>query len=158
MRTWVKVTIAGAAVLVVGFIALAGTGAYLFFRHLDTRTVAEPDARKEFEAVRARFVGRPPLIEIVNIQAGDVRVNRLVHPQGRQSSRLHVLTFDPGGQLLRTDVPLWLMRFSTVNIASHLGLTPSKFRLTAEDLKRYGPGIVVDFRPSAGDQVLIWLE
>jgi hypothetical protein len=158
MRRWVKVTLGLGAVLVICVLALVGTGAYLFFRHLDTRTVGEADARKEFDVVRARFVGRPPLVEIANLKAADVRVNRLVHPEGRQGNTLHILTWERDGRLLRADVPVWLMRFSSLNIASRLGLAPSKFSLTIDDLKRYGPGIVVDFRPPAGDQVLIWLE
>jgi hypothetical protein len=43
-------------------------------------------------------------------------------------------------------------------VLSHLGIAPEKFRLTAEDLARYGPGIVVDYRQPGSDQVLIWLE
>lgn len=158
MRRWVKVTLSLGAVLVIGVLALAGTGAYLFFRHLETRTVNETGARGEFDAVRARFVGRPPLIEIGNIKAGDVRVNRLVHPEGRQASTIHFITWERDGKLLRADVPVWLMRFSSLNIASRLGIAPSRFQLTVDDLKRYGPGVVVDFRPPGGDQVLIWLE
>lgn len=159
MRTWVKVTIVGGAIVLIGFIALAGTGAYLVFRHMDTRGATEADARREFDAIRVRFVGRPPLIDIGSPKAADIRVNRLAHPEGRRGDTLHVLTWNAAdGELLRTNVPLWLMRFSTVNVLSHLGIAPSRFRLTVEDLKRYGPGIVVDYRPAAGNHVLIWME
>lgn len=159
MRRWAKVTIVGGAIVLLGFIALAGTAGYLVFRHMDTRSATEADARRDFEAVRARFLVRPPLIEIVNPKAADIRVNRLAHPEGRRGNTLHVLTWSvDDGQLLRTHVPIWLMRFSTVNVLSHLGIAPSRFRLTVEDLKRYGPGIVVDYRPAAGDHVLIWME
>lgn len=158
MRRWVKVTLGLGAVLVIGVLALMGTGAYLFFRHLETRTVSQIGARAQFDTVRARFVARPPLVEIGNIKAGEVRVNRLVHPEGRQASTLHFLTWERDGQLLSADVPVWLMRFSSLNIASRLGIAPSKFQLTVDDLKRYGPGVVVDYRPAGGDQVLIWLD
>lgn len=159
MRTWVKVAIGGGVLVVVGFIALAGTGAYLVFRHMDTQSATEADARREFDTVRARFAGRPPLIDIVNPKAADIRVNRVAHPDGRRGERLHVLTWNvDDGELLRTNVPVWLMRFSSVNIASQLGIAPSRFRLTVEDLKSYGPGIVVDYRPAAGSYVLIWME
>jgi hypothetical protein len=47
---------------------------------------------------------------------------------------------------MRTDVAPWLMRFSTLNLASQLGIAPAKFRLTVSDVQRYGPGIVCRFR------------
>ena len=45
MRTWVKVTLAGFVVCVLAFSLLAGAGAYLFFRHLETTNVAETSAQ-----------------------------------------------------------------------------------------------------------------
>ena len=59
MRTWIKVTIGSVVLVVLAFAALAGTGAYYFFRHLETRTAAETDVKKDFDAVRARFAARP---------------------------------------------------------------------------------------------------
>jgi hypothetical protein len=159
MRTWVKATIAVVGLAVVAFIALAGTGAYFFFRHLETASATEADVRRDADAIRARYGARPPLIEIVNLEKADVRVHRTPHPEGRRAQTLHVLTWDAErGDRLRTDVPLWLMRFSSVNVLSHLGLAPEKYRLTAEDVAAYGPGVVVDYRQPGRSQVLIWVE
>lgn len=159
MRTWVKVTIVGVVLAVLGLAALAGTGAYYVLRHLETKDASEADSRPDFDAVRARFKDRSPLIEIVNLKAGDLRIQRVAHPDGRRADTLHVLTWsNEEGKLLRTNMPLWLMRFSSVNVLSHLGVAPERFRLTVEDLKRFGPGIVVDFRQPGETQVLIWVE
>jgi hypothetical protein len=159
MRTWAKVTIGAVAIAVVGFAVFAGTSAYLVLRHLDKRTATEAETRKDFDAVRARFTGRPPLVEIVNPQAADIRLNRLTHPGGRRVDTLHVLTWNvDDGELLRTDAPLWLMKFSSINILSQLGIAPARFRLTVEDIERYGPGIVVDFSRPGKNHVLIWAE
>ena len=157
MRRWVKYTLIGVATAVLAFSLLAGAGAYYFFRHLDTRRVEEADTKADFEAIRKRFSNRAPMIEIVDLDKGDVKIQRVAHPDGRRAENLFVLTWDDG-QMLRTDVPLWLMRFSTVNVLSHLGVAPSKYRLTVEDLKRFGPGIVVDYSKPGESQVLIWLE
>ena len=58
-------SVAFAVVCVLAFSLLAGAGAYLFFRHLETTNdVAETSARTEFDAVRRKFatlVGRRPL-------------------------------------------------------------------------------------------------
>ena len=50
------------------------------------------------------------------------------------------------------------MRFSTVNIASQLGIAPAKFRLTVSDVERYGPGIVVDYGSQGASRVLVWVD
>lgn len=159
VRRWVKIAL---IVVVVGaalFLALAGTGAYYFLRHLETRTASEKQVQPDFDAVRTRFGARQALIEIIDPAKGDVRINRSTHPEGRRASTLHVLTWEGDeSRQLRTDVPLWLMRFSSVNVLSQVGIAPSRYRLTVQDIERYGPGIVVDFRREGEHQVLIWVE
>ena len=159
MRTWVKVSIGVVVAAAVGFIAVSGTGAYFFLRELETAPASEADARTDADAIRTRFGSRPPLVEVVNLAAADVRVQRTTHPDGRRAETLHVLTWDAeSGDRLRTSVPLWLMRFSSLNIASYLGVAPEKFRLTAEDIASYGPGVVVDYRQPGQTLVLLWVE
>ena len=160
MRKWVKWTLAGFVGVIVLFLVVAGVGGYYVFRHLETSEATEAVILKEFDAIRARFPERLPLVEIINPQAGDIRVNKLVHPEGREATTLHVLTWnrDEGGEKLQTDVPLWLMRFSSFNILSKLGVTPSKYRLVVHDIERYGPGIVADYRRPGQSHVLIWAE
>ena len=159
MRKWVKVTLSLAAVAALLFTVLAGAGAYYVFRHLDTRSAAEADTKDDFDAIRTKFKDRAPLVEIRNLASADLVINRAVHPQGKRATTVHVMTWSAEeSQFLRTDVPVWLTRFSSINILSHLGIAPQKFRLTAEDLERYGPGIVVDYKQPGRNQVLIWLE
>lgn len=158
MRTWVKATIASVVVAVVGFGVLAGVGAYYFFRHLETAPATEAETLREFDAVRARFGSRQPLVEIVDPRTGDIRINRLTHPEGRRATTLHVLTWNADGDRLKTDLPLWLMRFSTVNILSKIGVAPERFRLTVEDVERYGPGVIAEVRQPGRTHVIIWAE
>lgn len=159
MRTWVKVTIGTVVLAAVAFAALAGTGAYYFMRHLEVRSTPEADTLREFDAIRARYGTREPLVTLVKPEAGDIRLNRTDHPQGLRASTLHVLTWtSDDGKRLQTDVPLWLMRFSTVNVLSKLGVAPDKFRLTVHDVERYGPGIVADYRRPGRNHALIWVE
>ncbi len=159
MRTWVKWTLAGVALALGAFAALAGTGAYYFLRHLETRRAAEADTLREFDALRARFGPREPLVTLTDARAGVVRIHRAPHPEGRRATTLHVLTWNAeDGERLQADLPLWLMRFSTVNILSQLGVAPAEFRLTLDDVERYGPGIVADYRRPGQSHVLIWVE
>jgi len=158
MRTWVKVTLAVAALVILAISVLAGTGAYYFFRHLDTRSATEAEAKKEIESIRARFAGRPPMIDILDPRSGEIRIQRTTHPTGLRAQTLHVLTWKESEQeVMRADVPLWLMHFSSLNVLSHLGVAPARYRLTAEDIARFGPGIITDYLDSS-QRVLIWVE
>jgi hypothetical protein len=76
MRTWVKATIGGIALIAVAFAALAGTGAYFVLRSMDKKTGSEPEAVRAIDAVKARFGSRPPLIEIAEPRTAEVRIHR----------------------------------------------------------------------------------
>jgi hypothetical protein len=159
MRTWVKVSIVSFAVVVLSFLALSGTGAYFVLRHLHIGSATEAAATKDFEAIRLRFGNRPHLIEVVDAGSRNFKINRPAQPDGRPVSTLHVLTWEQEeSQVFQTEIPLWLMRFSMVNVLSRLGVAPERFRLTVDDLRQFGPGIVVDYRKPGENRVLLWLE
>ena len=146
MRTWVKATVAGIAVIAVAFATLGGTAAYLVFRHMDRRTGGEAEAAQAIEAIKTRFGTRPPLVEIVDPRSADIRINRPTETAPARVDTVHIINWKSDtGELTRADVPLWLMRFSSVNIASQLGIAPARFSLTVADIERYGPGILVDY-------------
>jgi hypothetical protein len=159
MRTWVKVSIVSFAVVVVAFVALSGTGAYFVLRHLHIGSATETEATKDFDAIRSRFGERPHLIEVVDANARNFKINRPAQPDGRPVSTLHVMTWKKEDEeVFRTEVPIWLMRFSMVNLLSRLGVAPERFRITVDDLQQFGPGIVVDYRKPGENRVLLWLD
>src|SRR5262245_22609777 len=159
MRTWVKARLGGAAILAVALIALGATGAYFVLRDMEKRAGSESEAVQEIDAVKARVGPRAPLIEIVDPQGGDIRINRPVEASASRVETIHVVNWKSDtAELSRADVPLWLMRFSTVNIASQLGIAPEKFRLTVSDVERYGPGIVVDYGSPGAFRLLVWVD
>ena len=159
MRTWAKLALGGAVLIGVAFLALAATGAYFVFRGMERRAAAEAEAIQAIEAVKARFGQRPPLVEIVDPRRADVRINRTVDAGAPRVSTIHVLNWkNETGELMRTEAPLWLLRFSTLNIASQLGLAPASFRLTVSDIERYGPGIIVDYGAERAVRVLVWVD
>jgi hypothetical protein len=159
MRSWAKATIGLVGIVVLAFAALAATGAYFVFRHMDRHASAESDAVQAFDAVKARFGPRPPLVEIVDPARGDIRINRPVESSPVRVDTFHIVNWKrDGSQLMRTDVPVWLLRFSTLNIASQLGIAPARFRLTVDDIQRYGPGIVVDYGSPGSFRVLLWVD
>lgn len=159
MRTWAKITLGVFGVIAVVVAALAGTGAYFVFRHMETRAGGEADAMQAIEAVKARFGSRPPLVEIADPRRADIRINRPVESSAVHVDTIHIINWkSETREVARTEVPLWLMRFSTVNIASQLGIAPAQFRLTVSDIERYGPGIIVDYGSAGEFRMLVWVE
>jgi hypothetical protein len=159
MRTWVKATLGGIALIAAGFVALGGTGAYFVFRHLEKQAAGEAESVQAIDAVKARFGARRPLVEIVDPRSADIRINRSDVAGAPRVDTVHIISWKTDtGELTRADVPLWLMRFSSVNIVSQLGIAPAQFRLTVSDIERYGPGIVVDYGSPGAYRVLVWVD
>ena len=159
MRTWVKVTLGGVAVIALALAALGGTAAYFVLRHMETRATSEAEAIKTIDVVKARFGTRPPLIEIGDPARAEVRINRPGEPSAARVDTIHVMNWkSETGELSQTELPLWLMRFSSVNILSQLGVAPEKFRLTVNDVERYGPGVIVDFGARGASRTLVWVD
>lgn len=159
MRTWVKRSLIGVGVIAVGLAVISGTTAFYVVRELDTRTTTKADSVGEFQAIRTRFGTRPPLIEITDPAKGDIRINRPSEPDGRPVKTLHAVIWDAEDlTLIKTAVPIWLMRFSSINVLSTLGITPEQFSLTVQDLERYGPGVVVDYDRPERSRILLWVD
>ena len=159
MRTWVKATLGGVVLVVLAFVGLAATGAYFVFRNMENRASAEAEAVKAIDAVKARFGTRPHLVEIADPRRADIRINRPADPSPTRVETVHIMNWKRDtGELSRTKAPLWLMRFSSVNILSRLGLTPAQFRLTVTDIERYGPGVIADYAAPGSTRVLVWVE
>jgi hypothetical protein len=159
MRTWVKATIGGAALIAVAVMAFGGTAAYFVLRHMENHAAGEAEAVQAIDAVKARFGPRPPLVEIADARRADIRVNRSTEASPSPVQTIHVVNWKHDtGELIRTDVPLWLMRFSSLNIGSQLGIIPANFRLTVSDVQRYGPGVVVDYGSAGTSRILVWVD
>jgi hypothetical protein len=93
MRTWIKATVAGASLLALGVLALAGTAGYFVFKGLEKTTATEAAAIREMDGIKARFGARPPLVEIINPRSMDVRVNRLASSDGARVQTIHVVNW-----------------------------------------------------------------
>jgi hypothetical protein len=159
MRTWVKATLGAVVLFAVAFMALAGTGAYFVFRSMEKQAGSESEAVRAIDAVKARFGSRPPLVEIADPQKADIRINRVVDASPARVDTIHIINWKrETGELTRFELPLWLMRFSSVNVLSQLGVAPARFRLTVGDVERYGPGIIVDYGSPGASRVLVWVD
>jgi hypothetical protein len=166
-RTWVSIAIA--AVIIIGLFALIAVGgaAFFIFRHINSEFTSDKNAAEQFAAARARFTGQPPLIEMRNDD--EPTVHRDLIPAastGRKLESLRVLAYDEhAGKLVRVSIPFWLLRLLPSHNLSFLNdqgidvdIDSDHVRLTLDDLDRRGPGLLLDQNDHRGSRVLVWTE
>jgi hypothetical protein len=161
-RTWIPIVV-GVAIFL-AFVAMGAVVASVAYvrQHLETSAVGEVDASKAFDDVRAKFPGRPPLVEFRGRvpHYNTERATTEASPQALTSVR--ILAYDPrDDELTRFELPFWLVRLksSPFSFSAYVsGLDDGGVRLTAEELERHGPGLILDLTGPRGERVLVWVE
>jgi hypothetical protein len=157
--------ILGIAVLVMvvgaGVLAVIGYVVYQQFA-FEASPATGRSVDQEFEQVAKRFAGQKPLIEI---QDGEPIAR---HEPGSGAKghieAIHILVWQPDERkVFRMNIPFWLIRMSKgrpIRLSGDEGSDTEamKLRLTAEDLERHGPGLILDYRKPGGERVLVWAE
>ena len=163
VKAWVWVIVAVVVIGVLCVVAMAGIGLYFFSQHVETRTASPANAARDFEQVKTRFAGQKPLIELDD-HGRYLRSNtdRTPPPNAKSPESINVMAFDPDdGRIVRLSIPFWLvrmkMRGATIDLnGRHMDL--EDLRLTAEDLERFGPTLIVDHKNPSGERVLVWSQ
>jgi hypothetical protein len=163
VKTWVWVLLAIVVIGILCVVAMAGVGLYFFSQHVQTRAASPAKAAQDFEQVKIRFAGQKPLIELDD-HGRYLRshTDRTPPPNVKPPESINVMAFDPNdGRIVRLSIPFWLvrmkMRGATIDLnGNHMNL--EDLRLTAEDLERFGPTLIVDHRNASGERVLVWSQ
>lgn len=156
MRTS-RILLVVAAGAVVGF-AIFGV---MVYRAVEVEQADRSEALRRFAAVRAAFGEAPPMLAV---DASGRVVRRADRPGAvpRPLERLEVLAYRVGEErLVSAHVPFWFFRLKRPAIEyalSGTGLDLDRLKLTAEDLERHGPGLVLDQTSANGDRLLVWTE
>jgi hypothetical protein len=164
-RTWISILVA--SVIIVGILAVAVVGgtAYFFYRHINTQYTPREGAEQQFAAARARFTGQTPLIEIRRNDEPIVHRELVDKADSRAKlETLRILAYDPGEhKLVHVSIPFWLIRlmpgkhFSFLN-DNGFDFDSDRVRLTAKDLERLGPSLILDEQDRHGAYVIVWTE
>jgi hypothetical protein len=160
---WIAVGLLAAALLACG--GLIGTVVYLSLRHLNVQRVSVESADREFDQVRARFAGKTPLIEIDEENWERPRIHQPPEAAAAHAplQTMHIMAWDEReGKLVKMDLPFWILRTNTrhksyIFSANDFG-DLERLNLSAEDLERYGPGLLLDHRSRSGERVLVWTD
>lgn len=146
------------------FVLFAGTFGFVFFHDWAQIVDAERAAADlEFAAAIEAAGGGEPYIEILPV--GGAVIHREFEPaEPERFGSLTLMAWAPGDEkLLRVDYPHWFVYLKT-STSWNLGTAISLFRRDWEhvdlsvrygDLRKRGPGLVVDHRLQSGARVVL---
>src|SRR5207247_2436437 len=108
-RTWIAIVLAALAIVVILGIAVVGSAAFWFRRHINTEMTSTESANVELDNTRARFSGQLPLVEVRESDRPIIHARTV--PSTRELQSLRILAYDPQeGKLVRVTLPFWLLR------------------------------------------------
>ena len=145
----------------VGLVAVVGYVLYQQFAP-QAKSATEMSADEEFARIVAKFEGQRPYLIIKD---GEPVVNdepAVAH--GKPVEALHIIVWDPDERkVVRLNMPFWLLRMTKgqpIRISSHddSGGKAMKLRITADDLEKRGPGLILDHKEATGERVLVWAQ
>ncbi|HEX6324652.1 MAG TPA: hypothetical protein VFZ36_13075 [Vicinamibacterales bacterium] len=146
--------------IVACIVAFAAFGFYFLARNMEMQQATPIEAGASFEDVRARFKDAP-LITLDD----DERVTLSRPPPdtapAEKPQTMHIMAYDnEDARIVRVTVPFWMLRMGRENIklGSRDGVNFEDLRLSAEDLERYGPALLLDHRDRRGSRVLVWTQ
>jgi hypothetical protein len=162
-RTWIWIVL-GVFVLLV-FVAIGGVFvAVSFFRQnfSVSENMSQSSAEAEFDAVRAKFPGQQPLIQVQDGRPQYVAERANESANSRPLSTIHVIAFDQDeGKVVNFSLPMWILRMKSGPIrisAYQQGWDDRGVSFRIEDIEKHGPGIIVDHKEPDEGRVLIWAE
>jgi hypothetical protein len=147
--------------LVVAAVLGVGVFVYLASNTVTVERADDSEAMRQFQAARAAFGATPPMLEV----DATGRVVRHASPPSEDVHglrQLRVLVFQAQQRrLIRSDVPFWFVTIKGPALQFALrgtGVDLEGLGVTAADIRRHGPGPILDETRSNGDRILVWVE
>lgn len=142
--------------LAAGALVFTASLGFAVYRTVVSTPTALPAATEAFDEVRRMFPKRQPLIQIAGVRPLSVQINRAAGSPRKKVETLNFLIWHRADQrLVRGHAPAWVarLRFGFIGIGD-IGL--DDLHVTMEDIERYAPGVLMDFKTADGDDVLVW--
>lgn len=137
-------------------IVLSASVAFVIFRSISSTAAPAAVATQAFADLRKLYPDRAPLIEIVNPATLDARINRTPNAPRKNVETLHFMYWDPEDEkIVRGEAPLWITSLR-VGITGMGNWSFSDFHVTREDIERFSPGIILDFKAPDGTHAMVW--
>ncbi len=148
------------AFILICIIAVAAFGFYMVANNLQMETATPSEATQSFEQVRARFKDAP-IISLDSQERVTLSRRPPAEPAAVKPSTMHVMAYDDDeSRIVRVTIPFWMLRLGREKIRLGTGgdLQFEQLRLSAEELERYGPSLLLDHRGGNGQRVLVWTQ
>jgi hypothetical protein len=133
-----------------------------FRQNMAVTETSEEAALRELDAIRARFPGQEPLLQMVDGQPEMTASRTSQTPTKTSLTTLHIAAFDTDeGNLVKFSLPFWLVRMKSGPIrisAYQQGWDDRGVSFRVEDIEKHGPGIIVDVTQPREGRVIIWAE
>lgn len=156
MTRRVRIVVVAAGLAAVAAIGLSSTVAFVIFRSMSSTAAPAVAAVQTFADLRKLYPDRPPLIEIVNPATGEARINRTPNAPRKNIDTVHFMYWDPEDEkIVRGEAPIWITSLR-VGITGIGNWSFSDFHVTREDIERFSPGIIIDFKAPDGTHAILW--
>jgi hypothetical protein len=168
-RRWGLIILGVVIFVVVVGVGVIATVSYMVYRQMDVQTITTDSPDVELQKALAPFAGQEPYIELLE---GDEE-RSIVHREQEKAtptslSKLHAVIWDPRERkVVRLSLPFWLMRLGgshrSMTIDSHQagGVTVGsnvRLNVSAADIERHGPGLILDHTGRRGERIVVWAE
>jgi hypothetical protein len=164
-KTWIWIIVSILAVCVIAMIAVAGFGVYFVASHIKSeRLPTAQDAHRRFDEAKAVFKDQKPLVEIDQRERPHITRAISSLPTGTAKPEyLRILAWDPDkpSRVVSVNLPFWLLRFGgrKINVFEHGGgFDFDRMNVDVRDLERIGPILLLDYRATTGERVLVWTK
>ncbi len=157
-RRWVPI-VGGAVALVVLLGIAAAALSFVWLREHTTLERDIPAARaiEAFAAVGRRFPDPRPAVEFDAQRRPRPAATLRANPG--EVTTLRVLAWDPDERALAdVTLPMWVLRLKSgpIQLSGYVsGMDDRGVRLTADEITRMGPGVILDLTTPAGERVLL---
>ena len=159
-KTGKTILMAVVAVISLVGITVVGLGIWFFTSVIERVDANEERAERVFAEVRTRFAGSEPVMKMS--ERGPVVVRDPPPSSARKElQNVRMMAWYPEDRRIASvSLPFWLVRMNpgAMNISASSAVPGVKVSITAADLDRYGPAVVIDHTDEDGSRVLIWTE
>lgn len=142
------------------FIAMAAFGFYFVASNLNMQSATVSEAAQSFDDVRARFK-ESPIITLDDQERVTLSRQPPAQAADVKPETMYVMAFDDEeSRIVRVTIPFWMLRLGREKIRLGTGgdLQFEQLKLTAEELEKYGPSLLLDHRGRNGKRVLVWTQ
>jgi len=163
-KTWIWIIAGFLGVCLLVLVAIAGTGVYFVHQHIDVaRHTSSVEAMREFDAARAAFKGKPPLLELDRLgHPRQVTPTEQMPTSSVRPTDMEILAWNPvSGRVVRVSLPFWLLHIGRRKVDildSSNGFDVDRLNIDVNELERIGPAFLVDYVTMNGERVLVWTQ